>query len=54
MSWLVEEQEDYDVICSPIGDLIDHPRDLCVCGPTVEEIIPGKFMHVHHALDGRE
>jgi len=37
----------------PLGDLIEHPDDACVCGPRVEEI-NGNFLLVHHSLDGRE
>ena len=37
----------------PVNDLIDHPDDACICGPLIEEI-DGKFLIVHHSLDGRE
>lgn len=42
----------------PTDDLIDHESsELCVCGPTAEEITSGQgygWLLVHHSLDGRE
>lgn len=37
----------------PEGDLVAHePNETCVCGPLVEWV-PGGFVYVHPALDGR-
>lgn len=43
----------------PVNDLIDHPSaDDCVCGPENRpvEMDDGSYgwLHVHHALNGRE
>lgn len=38
----------------PTNDLIDHDTiDDCVCGPR-EELVEGRWVVVHHSLDGRE
>lgn len=54
MCWLVQEMENYEVHCVPLHDLVEHEERECVCVPTVHESAPGRFMYVHHSLDGRE
>lgn len=47
-----------DVHVVPVGDLIEHCREECVCGPTVEPVQrdDGSYgwLYTHHSLDGRE
>lgn len=40
----------------PTDDLIEHEREGCVCGPTLELVRDGTtyvWVLVHHRLDGR-
>lgn len=43
----------------PIGDLVEHNHNECVCGPSVERVerddgSDGWLYTHHHSLDGRE
>jgi hypothetical protein len=47
-----------DVHVHPLGDLVEHEPDDCVCGPTVEPVPRDDgsmgWCIIHHALDDRE
>lgn len=46
-----------DMHVRPLGDLIEHEWDGCVCAPTpqlVETDHGDEWIYVHHSLDGRE
>jgi hypothetical protein len=56
--WRTGWVEDGSVHIEPVGDLVEHEVDDCVCAPRVEPVkCPDGsivWMLVHHALDNRE
>ncbi len=50
--------EDRAVHVEPIGDIVEHQDEDCVCGPRVEAVFhddgSNGWVVVHHSLDGRE
>lgn len=39
----------------PINDEIDHEETCgCWCQPTVEDVLPHRYLVIHHSVDGRE
>lgn len=56
MTWTAEEFRDTDSTVWPVDDLFEHDIETpenCLCGVSVEEVVAGRFMYTHHALDGR-
>lgn len=58
-AWLVDAQSvPGEVHVVPVGDLIDHTAQGCVCGPRDDAVkrLDGSvgWVTVHHSLDGRE
>lgn len=47
---------DLDMHVAPVDDLVDHATAWdCVCGPDGEYFEEtGRWLYVHHSLDGRE
>lgn len=55
MKWAIIDEG--DVILAPVDDLVAHDTEngsACICGPSVTEPTPGRFVFAHYALDGRE
>jgi hypothetical protein len=58
VTWLVDKVQGGDVHVVPVGDLVEHEVEDCVCGPTPEPVFRGDgsngWLITHHSLDGRE
>jgi hypothetical protein len=56
--WESIQLDNDDVHVHPLGDLVEHEPEDCVCGPTVEPVPRDDgsvgWCIIHHALDARE
>ena len=57
MTWLTDHASGA-VHVVPVGDLIEHADQGCICGPAVEAVFrddgSNGWLITHHSLDGRE